>query len=129
MYTIIDDKNLKNIATAIRKKAKIDTGLRPQDMSKLIEGLRCVGDEVDCLKYANSFTFSEAVAEVTDDIDLYVENATSLASMAEYTTFSCNKISLHFSDKLTNLTRAFRYTKGNLKEIEIIGDTKNVAYW
>lgn len=119
------------IATANATTGKTDTTLTDA-VGSLVSGYRQGGSDSessDLFPYANSVTFNADIQEVTEDIVLHLERATSIANMFDLKMISCNKITIYISNLCTTMYRAFgRSSSSNqkVKEIVIIGDTSNI---
>lgn len=87
-------------------------------------------ETVDYLPYLKTLAFSTDISEVTEDMDLNLENATTIASLFDGCTLNCNKITVRISNICTNIRASFRSNQnvGLVKEIEIVGDTSKVEH-
>lgn len=85
-------------------------------------------ETVDYLPYLKTLAFSTDISEVTEDMNLNLENATTIASLFDGCTLNCNKVTVRISNICTNIRSSFRGNQnvGLVKEIEIVGDTSKV---
>jgi hypothetical protein len=131
------------MATAESVKAKIQglinvandtTGANDTDLTtavnKLVAGYGASGgseEEFNLTPYIESVIVSTDIQEITEDITLHLERATSLSQTFLNKVINAPKITIYISDKCTSLYRIMRGAGSTVKIIEIIGDTSNVT--
>lgn len=87
------------------------------------------GGGVDLWQYVkNPPAFDVNMQDVTEDITMHLERASSISNMFSGVAFGCEKLTLYISESCTSFYRALRLGGGDckLKEIEIVGDTSKV---
>ena len=88
------------------------------------------GKGIDLMSYVSSATMSLDLSEVTEDIVMHLERASSISNMFSGVPFGCSKLTLYISNKCKSFFRAIRLGGDcALKEIEIVGDTSNVNHY
>ena len=129
----VEDTSLYAIGDAIREKTGKEDLLTLEQMPEEIKGINGGGSEgFNLTPYMLSISrgsISPNIQEITEDIVLHLEKATTLASSFMDVKFNAPKITIYISSQCTSLYRLFRDTGSTTKTIEIIGDTSNVANW
>jgi hypothetical protein len=124
---------LSAIGEAIREKTGKEDLLTLEQMPEEIRGISGggSGEEFHITSYAASFTFATEVEEITDNITLHLERASSLGNLTDLKNINAPKMTVYISNKCTGLSRSFGRGNssdgGALQTIEIIGNLSKVT--
>lgn len=121
---------LSAIGEAIREKTGKEDLLTLDEMPVEIRGIETGGGGIDLISYGTNFTFDVSVSEITEEIVLHCEKFSSIGNMFDLKEVNAPKVTVYISEKCASVVRFLRIggiTNEGLKELEIIGDTKNVT--
>ena len=141
----VEDTSLFAIGDAIREKTGKEDLLTLEQMPEEIRGISSgsgggeVDNGLDLFPYVRYVDFTAGLQEVTEDITLHLERATSINGMfAQVSIINAPKITVYISDACVNINAFVRGSVGKqevLKIVKIVGDTKHIKdfsfafYW
>lgn len=118
-----------SIKTAIENKGvEVGNGTIDTYASKINEITSGDVNIMDLFPYTQSVVFDNDISDITEDITLHLERATTLYTIFDQKNINCSKITIYISNTCTNARRSFRGTNNDevFKEVELIGDTSGL---